>query len=60
MQQLDPDGSQELRIVAYLPDGSETVAWHEADGGAVQEVFSLFPGPLDPADIVHGRTTQVR
>lgn len=60
MQQWDPDGNQQLRIVAYLPDGSEVVAWHESDGGAVQEVFSLFPGPLDPADILHGRDTATR
>lgn len=53
MAQWDPDDRDTLRILAYLPDGSERVAWHEADGGAVHEVFALLSGRLEPGEIGH-------
>lgn len=53
MSQWDPNDREHQRIIAYLPDGSQAVAWHQADGGPIKNLFSLFPGPLNSEDILH-------
>jgi hypothetical protein len=52
--QTDPDDSQYTRVVAYPPDGSMVVAWHEADAEDTVYVRGLRAGPLDPAEIQRG------
>jgi hypothetical protein len=50
LHQVDPEDTRYRRIVALLPDGTEQIAWREAESTEVviHGSSSMFTGPLEP------------